>query len=46
VRLAILATIAFAETIIDDARGKRVRREQISQIILATLVAALEAAST
>ena len=44
VRVAILGTIAFGETVIDEARGKRMRREQISKIILATLVAALQAA--
>ncbi len=42
-RVAILAMIAFAETIVDEARTTGVPQAEISQIILATLVAALRA---
>jgi AcrR family transcriptional regulator len=44
VRLAILATIAFGETLVDEARGSGVSREVIAKIIIETLVAALDAA--
>jgi AcrR family transcriptional regulator len=44
VRLAILATLAFGETIVDDARDTGISREVIASIIIRTLVAALEAA--
>jgi AcrR family transcriptional regulator len=43
-RAAILATIAFGETIVDEARTSDVPRSEIAHIILETLVAALRAA--
>ena len=44
VRLAILATIAFGETLVDDARDTDVPRDVIARIIIEALVAALDAA--
>jgi AcrR family transcriptional regulator len=44
VRLAILATIAFGETIVDEARDTRTSQEVIARIIIQALVAALTAA--
>jgi AcrR family transcriptional regulator len=44
-RLAILATIAFAETMLDAARGTDVSRDDIERMVIDTLVAALRAAS-
>jgi AcrR family transcriptional regulator len=44
VRAAILATIAFAETMIDESRDAQIPRAQIGKIILDTLVAALRSA--
>jgi AcrR family transcriptional regulator len=46
VRATILATIAFGETLIDQARDDRLPRQQIEQIILDTLVTALRSAQT
>jgi AcrR family transcriptional regulator len=43
-RLAILGTLAFSETIIDEARSIGVPGDQIGQIIIQTLLAALQAA--
>ena len=43
-RFTILATIAFAETIVEEARAGGVSEAEIAQIILATLIAALDAA--
>jgi AcrR family transcriptional regulator len=44
VRAAILATIAFSETLIDESRRARIPREKIEHIILETLVTALRSA--
>ena len=46
VRLAILATLAFAETIIDESPNADIAPEHIGQIILDTLVTALRSAQT
>jgi AcrR family transcriptional regulator len=44
VRAAILGTIAFAETMIDESRTAGIPREQIGQMILAVLVTSVRAA--
>ena len=44
VRLSIDAFIAFGETLIDEARDTKIPREQIAQILIETLVAALQSA--
>jgi AcrR family transcriptional regulator len=44
VRLTILATIAFGETLIDEARGSDVGDDELARIMLDTLVAALRSA--
>ncbi len=46
IRASILATIAFAETMIDESRDAGLAREQIGRIILEILVTALRAAQT
>jgi AcrR family transcriptional regulator len=45
-RAAILATIAFGETMIDESRDAEIPREQIGQVILDVLVTALRSAQT
>jgi AcrR family transcriptional regulator len=45
-RAAILATIAFGETMIDASRDAEIPREQIGQVILDVLVTALRSSQT
>jgi AcrR family transcriptional regulator len=44
VRTAIRGVIAFAETVLDDARGERLPTEKVGEMLRATLAAALAAA--